>query len=82
MTRTVSTLMGVALVIRPCRIREEEAALTAALGERYRAAGATDIEQARFRQRPSGPHASGGVAPLKRIGVAPLIAPTWARSET
>ena len=37
MTRTVSTLMGVVLVIRPCRIREEEAALTAALGERYRA---------------------------------------------
>ena len=40
------------------------------------------IERARFRQRPSGPHASGGVAPLKRIGVAPLIAPTRARSET
>ena len=30
-------LMGVALVIYPCRIREEEAALTAALGKRYRA---------------------------------------------
>ena len=32
---SLGIIMGVALVIYPCRIREEEAALTAALGERY-----------------------------------------------
>lgn len=34
---SLGIIMGMALVIYPCRIREEEAALTAALGERYRA---------------------------------------------
>ena len=34
---SLAIIMGVALVIYPYRIREEEAALTAALGERYRA---------------------------------------------
>ena len=34
---SLGIIMGVALVIYPCRIREEEAALTAALGDRYRA---------------------------------------------
>ena len=34
---SLGIIMGAALVIYPYRIREEEAALTAALGERYRA---------------------------------------------